>query len=91
MIGFRAPLMLEEETQGSLVLFPIYRKNSDVKRVGDFYQKDRVFILAYVKCFDSNRKYTVSSQDSSCVSNVQNICGLVLFILFYSSLNMQSL
>jgi hypothetical protein len=91
MIGFRAPLMLEEETQGSLVLFPIYRKNSDVKRVGDFYQKDRVFILVYVKFFHSNRKYTVSSQDSSCVSNVQNVCGLVLFILFYSSLNMQSL
>ena len=51
MIGFRAPLMREEETQGSLVLFPIYRKNSDVKRVGDFYQKDRVFILVYVKFF----------------------------------------
>jgi len=60
--------MLEEETQGSLVLFPIYRKNSDVKEVGDFY-KNRVFILAYVKYFDSNRKDTFSSQDSSCVSN----------------------
>ena len=90
MIDFRAPLMLEEETQGILVLFPIYRKNSDVKEVGDLYKKQS-FHIGLCKDFDSNRKDTFSSQDSSCVSNVQNICGLVLFILFYSSLNMQSL
>ena len=81
MIGFRAPLMLEEETQGSLVLFPIYRKNSDVKKGWRFLSKNRVFILAYVKCFDSNRKDTFSSQDSSCVSNAQSICGLVFILL----------
>ena len=82
--------MLEEETQDSLDLFPIYRRNSDVLRVGDFIIRQS-FHIGFVKCFRSNRKYTVSSQDSSCVSNVQNVCGLVLFILFYSSLNMQSL
>jgi len=32
--------MLEEETQDSLALFPIYSKNLDVSRVGDFYEKD---------------------------------------------------
>jgi hypothetical protein len=40
-----------------------------------FIKKDRVFILVYVKFFHSNRKHIVSSQDSSCVSNVQNVCG----------------
>ena len=51
MIDFRAPLMLEEETQGSLVLFPIYRKNSDVKRVGDFYKKKQSFHIGLCKVF----------------------------------------
>jgi len=68
--------MLEEETQDSLVLFPIYRKNSDVSRVGDFYEKDRVFHIGVCKVsFHSNRKHIVSSQDSSCVPSVQNVCG----------------
>ena len=69
--------MLEEETQDSLVLFPIYRKNSDVSRVGDFYEKDRVFHIGVCKVsFDINRKHiVVSSRDSSCVPNVQNVCG----------------
>ena len=31
--------MLVEETQDSLALFPIYSKNLDVSRVGDFYKK----------------------------------------------------
>ena len=37
--------------------------------------------MAYVKDFDSNRKDTFSSQDSSCVSNAQSICGLVFINL----------
>jgi hypothetical protein len=86
--------MLVEETQDSLALFPIYSKNLDVSRVGYFYEKDRVLILVYVKfLFDSNRKHVVvSSQDSLSVPNVQNVCVvLVLCILFYSSLVIQSL
>ena len=47
----------------------------------EIFIKNIVFILAYVQDFDSNRKDTFSSQDSSCVSNAQSICGLVFILL----------
>ena len=55
--------MLEEETQDSLVLFPIYRKNSDVLRVGYLCKRQSFYWFMY-KAFYSNRKTAYSSQDS---------------------------
>ena len=84
--------MLEEETQDSLVLFPIYRKNSDVSRVGDFYEKDRVFILVYVKFLFTVIESILFLPKIHRVFQVFRMyVVLVLFILFYSSLDMQSL
>ena len=84
--------MLEEETQDSLVLFPIYRKNSDVSRVGDFYEKDRVFILVYVKFLFTVIESLLFLPKIHRVSQMFRMyVVLVLFILFYSSLDMQSL
>ena len=92
MIGFRAPLMLEEETQDSLVLFSINRRNSDVSRVGDFYEKDRVLILVYVKFLFTVIESILFLPKIHRVSQVFRMyVVLVLFILFYSSLDMQSL
>ena len=84
--------MLEEETQDSLVLFPIYRKNSDVSSVGDFYEKDRVFILVYVKFLFTVIESILFLPKIHLVSQMFGMyVVLVLFILFYSSLDMQSL
>ena len=84
--------MLEEETQDSLVLFPINRKNSDVKRVGDFYEKDRVFILVYVKfLFTVIESLLFLSKIHPVSQMFRMYVVLVLCILFYSSLDMQSL
>ena len=84
--------MLEEETQDSLVLFPIYRKNSDVSRVGDFYEKDRVFILVYVKFLFTVIESILFLPKIHRVSQMSRMCVvLVLCILFYNSLVMQSL
>ena len=84
--------MLEEETQDSLVLFPINRKNSDVSRVGDFYEKDRVFILVYVKFLFTVIESLLFLPKIHRVSQMFRMyVVLVLFILFYSSLDMQSL
>ena len=84
--------MLEEETQDSLVLFPIYRKNSDVSGVGDFYEKDRVFILVYVKFLFTLIESILFLPKIHRVSQVFRMyVVMVLFILFYSSLDMQSL
>lgn len=85
--------MLEEETQDSLVLFPIYSKNFDVSRVGDFYEKDRVLILVYVKfLFTVIESILLFLPKIHRVSQMFRMCVvLVLCILFYSSLDMQSL
>ena len=84
--------MLEEETQDSLVLFPIYRKNSDVSRVGDFYEKDRVFILVYVKFLFTVIESILFLPKIHRVSQMFRMyVVLVLLFLFYSSLDMQSL
>jgi hypothetical protein len=84
--------MLEEETQDSLVLFPINRKNSDVSRVGDFYEQDRVFILVYVKFLFTVIESLLFLPKIHPVSQMFRMyVVLVLCILFYSSLDMQSL
>ena len=84
--------MLEEETQDSLVLFPINGKNSDVSRVGDFYEQDRVFILVYVKFLFTVIESILFLPKIHLVSQMLRMyVVLVLFILFYSSLDMQSL
>ena len=44
----------------------------------EIYEKNRVFILAYVKDFDSNIKITFSSQDSSCVQVLRIYVALSL-------------
>ena len=68
--------MLEEETQDSLVLFPIYSKNSDVSRVVDFYEKDRVFILVYVKFLFTVIESLLFLPKIHPVSHMfQNVCG----------------
>jgi len=84
--------MLEEETQDSLVLFPIYRKNSDVSRVGDFYQKRQSFHIGLCKVFFTVIESILFLPKIHLVSQMFRMyVVLVLFILFYSSLDMQSL
>jgi len=85
--------MLEEETQDSLVLFPIYSKNFDVSRVGDFYEKDRVLILVYVKfLLTVIESILLFLPKIHRVSQMFRMCVvLVLCILFYNSQVMQSL
>ena len=85
--------MLEEETQDSLALFPIYRKNLDVSRVGDFYEKYRVLILVYAKfLLTVIESILLFLPKIHRVSQMFRMCVvLVLCISFYNSLVMQSL